>query len=73
MGRNTTRGNSHHTQMVVTTDSHSTTPTPTPTRYTVSEQADVTSAPKYGKRADKFVDWRESRKEILGGGRDNVP
>jgi len=47
MGRNTTRGNSHHTQMLKTTDSHSTTPTPTPTptRYTVSEQADVTSGP----------------------------
>jgi len=68
MGRNTTQGNSRHTQMVKTTDSHSTTPTPTPTQYTVSEQADVTSAPKYGKRADRFVVWRESRTEILGGG-----
>lgn len=45
MERNTTRGNSHHIQMVKTTDSHSITPTPTPTRYTVSEQADVTSVP----------------------------
>ena len=75
IGRNTTRGNSHHTQMVKTTDSHSTTTTPTPTQYTVSEQADVTSAPKYGKRADRFVVSREGRTAILGGGRgrDNVP
>lgn len=55
--------------MVKTTDSQSTSPAPTPTRYTVSEQADVTSEPKYGKRADSFVVWRESHTAILGGGR----
>lgn len=64
-------GNSHRTQTVKTTDSHSTTPTPTPTRYTVSEQADVTSAPNTVKEptsllfGGKFVRQYWERGEIM--------
>jgi len=56
--------------MVKTTDSHSITPSPTPTQYTVSEQADVTSAPNTVKEPTGLLFGGKVARQYWEGGRE---